>query len=239
MYATLLLHALVVQLLSASQFCHEQPSEAAHSLSLGRPAEGRLQGAVALIDSATARVLPHRHAARCLRFGTARLVHALHEASARVQQLIPHTPPLGVGDLARAQGGPILPYSRSHQSGRDADVGFYAHSPDGRPVVANDLLRFTQRLRTIDGTAMFDVQRNWQLVRALLEAPDIEVQWLFVAPFIVQALLREAERDGAPSSLLSRARALLHQPSDAKLHDDHLHIRIRCNDAERLAGCVD
>jgi len=39
--------------------------------------------------------------------------------------------------------------------------------------------------------------------------------------------------------LLAKAAALLHQPSDAQSHNDHMHLRIYCPRADRLYGCVD
>jgi penicillin-insensitive murein endopeptidase len=235
---TLLLIAMSAAIAEPS-FCDERPDPARTSLSLGHAANGQLLGAVRFIDSPAARILPLRHTARCLWFATSRLVRALHTSAERVRASIPNTPPLGVGDLSRARGGPIPPYSRSHQSGRDADIAFYATDSGGSPVAAVDLFPFSDALVSADGALRFDVERNWQLVAALLADPSIDIEWLFVAPAIAQALFAEAERQGAAAGLLDRAKALLHQPSDAPPHNDHLHLRIRCAPEERRRGCVD
>jgi penicillin-insensitive murein endopeptidase len=160
-------------------------------------------------------------------------------AGALVQGSVPGSPPLGVGDLSRAQGGSIRPYSKSHQSGRDADLAFYAVT-SGKPESLTDLVAFGSDLRAKTGDElMFDVRRNWVLVRGLLEDPEIDVRWLFIAPALARALIEEAQRSHASEALRSRAAATLHQPSDAPLHDNHLHVRIRCSTEERARGCED
>ncbi len=218
-----------------ASFCGERPL-AGPSTSVGRPSRGRVIGAVELFDSAAARVLPRRHATRCLNFGTARLVAALARAGARVQRELPGAPQLGVGNLSRARGGPIRDYSHSHQAGRDVDLAFYQLDGAGSPVAADDLRHFGPDLEG-EGGVRFDVGRNWALVRALLEDSSIDVAWLFVSEPLRQALLAQAKREKAPGPLLARAEQVLHQPSDAPPHDDHLHLRIACTAAERKAGC--
>ena len=220
-------------------FCTDAPTHDSQSASAGRPSHGRLQGAARFLDSEAARIMPLRHAARCIRFATARLVLAIAHTAERVQALIPNSPALGVGDLSRASGGPISPYSRSHQSGRDADLAFYARDVSGAPVAATDLHAYSDKLVSNDGSLHFDVERNWQMVAGLLEDASIHVQWLFVTPAIAHALVAEGERVGAPSALLARATAVLHQPSDARPHNDHMHVRILCEADERRLGCLD
>ena len=209
---------MVLFLVLAASFCAETPTKAP-SRSVGRASKGSLEGGVAITESETLRVLPRRHKARCLNYGTERLVRALERAAAAVGG-----GPLGVGDLSRARGGSIAPLSSSHQSGRDADLAFYAL--DG---ALDDLARLEP--------ARLDVARQWRLVVALLEDPSIEVRWMFVSDDIRSALLAEGRRQRAPKALLERAGAVLHQPSDAPPHDDHLHLRIACSAEETAAGC--
>ncbi len=239
-FAASVLALLVCRGASAEpSFCDDEAATQSLSLSLGRPSQGSLLGAAALVDSPFARVLPERHAARCLNYAAPRLVRALMRAGALVQGRIPGSPPLGVGDLSRAHGGSIRPYSKSHQSGRDADLAFYAMT-SGKPEPLTDLVAFGNDLRAKSSEKLvFDARRNWTLVRGLLEDPEIEVRWLFIAPALAQALLDEAQRQQANEALLSRAAATLHQPSDAPLHDNHLHLRIRCSSEERARGCQD
>jgi penicillin-insensitive murein endopeptidase len=85
----------------------------------------------------------------------------------------------------------------------------------------------------------FDVRRNWALMRALLTDPRIEVQWLFINRDLARLLLDQARRAGEPERLLERAAALMHQPGDAGLHNDHFHLRIFCPPGDRELGCRD
>jgi penicillin-insensitive murein endopeptidase len=205
---------------------------------VGRSSEGKLLGAKALESSEAIRTLPRRHVRRCLNWGTPRLVDALRRAAEAVRQSSPDSPPLGVGDLSKAQGGPIPPYSRSHQSGRDADLAFYQLDEKGQPVPAEDLLSFDARGSADNGKRRFDTHRNWLLVRALLEDPEVDVQWMFISVPLRQALLEEARKRKEPAPLIQRAERVLHQPTDSRPHDDHFHVRIRCTPEERTAGCV-
>lgn len=226
--------ALVAGAASAEpRFCSESPIPA-QAASVGRPSAGALRGAVKLEVGAFLRLLP-RQAQRCIDWGTPRLVAAIERAARAVAQALPSRVPLGVGDLSRARGGPIRSYSRSHQSGRDADLAFFLLDERGRPAAADDLLTLDSSLRgvTTEGAMrFFDVVRNWQLVRALLADPGIHVRWLFLSNPLRAALLDEARREGTPQPLLARAAQVLHQPSDAPPHADHLHLRIACEPDE-------
>ncbi|MFT3843137.1 MAG: penicillin-insensitive murein endopeptidase [Myxococcaceae bacterium] len=221
---------------SAKTFCDEKPSEGP-SRSVGSPAHGQLEGGVPLTESGAVRVLPKRHARRCLSYGTDRLVHAIENAAQAVAKAQPGGAALGVGDIARARGGAILAYTHSHQAGRDADLAFYLLDGAGKPVAAEDLVKLDDDGRA--GELRLDVPRTWALVRALLEDRSIEVRWLFVSQALRSLLLAEGERTHAPKELLERAGEVLHQPADAPPHDDHLHLRIRCTAAEREGGCHD
>lgn len=219
-------------------FCGEQPTSHKQSLSIGRSSEGKILGAKALESSETLRILPRRHERRCLNWGTPRLVAALRRAAERVRQSSPDAPQLGVGDLSKARGGPIRPYSRSHQSGRDADLAFYQLDEQGQPVAAEDLLSFDAQGYADNGKRRFDARRNWLLVRALLQDSEVDVQWMFISRPLRQTLLEEARKQKEPAELLERAERVLHQPTDSRPHDDHFHVRIRCTPEERSAGCV-
>jgi penicillin-insensitive murein endopeptidase len=222
---------------SEPSFCEEAPSPS-RAASHGRPSAGSVDGAVELTSDAAVRVLPRRHVRRCTSWGTPRLIRALSSAGRAVQEAVPASPPLGVGNIGRARGGSLAPYSHSHQAGRDADLAFYR--PDARgPVAADDLEHFDASLRSPDGALRFDVPRNWALVSALLSDERLDVKWLFVSDELKTALLAHARRVKAPAALVAAAREKLHQPSDAPPHDDHFHLRIRCTRQERAGGCVD
>jgi penicillin-insensitive murein endopeptidase len=218
-------------------FCDERPT-AGTPASRGRPAKGRVDGAVELTETTAVRVLPKRHKGRCLSWATPRLIGAIERAGREVQKTYPDSSPLGVGNLGRPRGGSLAPYSHSHQAGRDGDLAFYVLDAQG-PVALEDLERFDAQLRSKDGALRFDVPRNWALVSALLGDESIELKWVFVSNALRDALLAHARRSKAAASLIAAAEKVLHQPSDAPPHDDHFHVRIRCTKDERDDGCVD
>lgn len=216
-------------------YCGETPTKGI-ARSVGKPAAGSIIGAERL-SSEVVDVLPERHAKRCLDWGVPRLLQALDRASRSVIATAAKSPHLRIGDISRAKGGPILAYSHSHQAGRDVDLAFYALESNGEPADVRDLTRFRDD-GTGPGGTRFDARRNWLLVQALLEDPTIDVQWIFVSKGLRSLLLDEARRQKASKSLRERAEEILHQPSDAPPHDDHLHLRIRCTAGERAQGCI-
>lgn len=211
---------LTIGIAAAFGYCDEVPTKRA-STSIGSPSNGRVDGAWKFEDTRFARIMPVRHKARCLSWGTKRLVLAVQRAAKQVGGEFP----LGVGNIGRARGGPIREFSHSHQAGRDMDIAFYV-----RGRASDDLEKAGDD---------FDVERNWRLVRALLEDRSIDVKWMFVSPDVRRALLQEGKRAGAPATVMRKARQVLHQPSDAPPHDDHLHLRIRCTAVETRGGCRD
>lgn len=144
--------AVVALVLAADPtFCEERPSTGAPA-SRGRPSRGSVEGAVSLTEGPAVRVLPKRHRQRCLTWATPRLVGALERAGREVQMAFPGSPALGVGNLGRAKGGSLAPFSSSHQAGRDGDLAFYALDSKG-PVGLEDLEHFDSALVSEDGGA--------------------------------------------------------------------------------------
>lgn len=185
-------------------------------------------------------------------FGTDELVEAVVRAARAVSRLAPGGT-AAVGDLSRRGGGPSVEH-RSHQSGRDVDVFFYAVNAAGRPVAPGSvMLHFDRtgkatRWSPPKGTvapskpvpdARFDARRNWAFVRALLQDPEIEVQWIFMQKDLVARLLQQSIVDGDDPALRARASQIVRQPSDSEVHDDHMHIRLFCDPDDRSMGCSD
>ncbi len=158
-----------------------------------------------------------------------------------------------VGDLSGRSGG-ANDRHRSHESGRDIDIFFYAedrshhpmrpraamihYTPDGRarawsPPVPG--LRIAEPLPH----AVLDAARTWALVRALLVDASVKVQWIFIQQGIAELLLREGRRAGDPAAVLAVAAALFRQPVGAEPHDDHMHVRVFCDPGDRRLGCID
>jgi len=177
-----------------------------------------------------------------IRWGNPRLVDAIMEAAAEVDQARPGGAPLVIADLSARRGGKI-PRHRSHRSGRDLDLLFYVVTPDGRSVKNPGFIHFERDgLAVADkrkGTFLrLDVDRTWLLVRALMSNDEAQVQWLFVARWLEALLIEHAQARGEDDELVWHAENVLRQPGDSSAHDDHIHMRIACTPAEAAAGCA-
>jgi penicillin-insensitive murein endopeptidase len=189
-------------------------------------------------------LIPPTWAARGLSYGTDELVGLIVRAARRVALEQPGAV-LHVADLSPRRGGASA-WHRSHQTGRDADLHFYALDPEGNPAPPPTLMLPFDAAGVSPPSAdgrmpvrVFDVATNWLLTRALLEDPVVEVQFLFVSAPLREKLLEHAVALGEPAELVERARALLVQPGDSLPHDDHLHLRIYCPAGDRALGCFD
>ncbi|MEZ4300701.1 MAG: penicillin-insensitive murein endopeptidase [Polyangiaceae bacterium] len=223
---------------TATLACVGVPSPLAPALggSIGVPHHGRLTGAVPLPRTGDGyRVICHDG----LHFGTPRLVGALSRAAAEVARLRPHGAPLSICDLSGPEGGKLARHV-SHQTGRDADLLFYALTADGRPIEVQ-FVRFGPDglAEPVPGTFVrLDVERQWLLVRSLVTDPDAAVQWMFIAHPIEALLIEYARARGEDPEILWRAEQVMIEPWDSLPHDDHLHLRLACTPEESIAGCL-
>lgn len=138
-----------------------------------------------------------------------------------------------VGDLSREHGGPLYGH-KSHQSGRDADVGFFVTDRDGEPRNTKRLMRFDQHGRARDGSGLvFDDYRNWLLVQLWLKDTRANLEHVFIARHLRRRLLDFARARPAFKPFVREASKFLHQPSNGLPHDDHFHVRIACPERQR------
>jgi penicillin-insensitive murein endopeptidase len=146
-------------------------------------------------------------------YGTAETIAGLLAAVAEVHRLHPGTKPLSVGHISRAGGGWLRPH-KSHQNGRDVDLGFYYsdESPWYRRATEENL----------------DVARTWSLISAMERAAGLE--YVFVDRSLHAVLRTHAERIGEPREFIeymfdgpmpSRGPTIRH----ARGHLTHLHVR--------------
>ncbi len=133
-----------------------------------------------------------------------------------------------VGDLSTKHGGALSGH-RSHQSGRDADVGFYVLDPNGKPVTPEKFLTFSADGKATDGSGYtFDDRRNWLLVQSWVRDKRAGLSHIFVSRGLRQRLLGYAAKQPAFQKHVAEVAALLKQPEDAMPHDDHFHVRVSC-----------
>ena len=222
------------------------------SVSVGSHSKGALLHGVAMPFAGAGYEIHPDWRARNHRYSTDAIVRWLTGVFRDVDRAIPGSTAY-LGDLSGRSGGDAAMH-KSHASGRDIDIFYFASAADGMPLHGLPaMLHFASDGHAIRWSlaaagrpikeplpdAHFDVQRNWALVRALLEKDVIEVQWIFVHRDLVSLLIAEAERDGTPAATVNRARAILHQPTDSQPHDDHMHVRVFCDPGDRVFGCSD
>lgn len=183
----------------------------------------RLQNGVKLPAIGPGYVIPQTWRSRGLSWGTPELVSMIKRAAKYVDQKQPGNV-LFVGDLSYPKGGPSA-WHRSHKTGTDVDLMFFATDGDGEPApTPRDMVKFDDQGVGEDGR-VFDVERNWLLVKALL-ADKARVRAIFVAEHLEELLLDHAAAIGERQALIDRAAFMLLQPSDSAPHDDHFHVRI-------------
>ncbi len=224
--------------IAGSVACVGVPSALApgHEGSLGLPHAGRITNAVPLPREGDGyKVICYSG----LHYGTPRLVGAIQRAAANVARLRPGGTPLPICDLSAPDGGPTARH-RSHQSGRDADLLFYALTADGRPWQVQ-FTRFGADGLSEPSPGSFvrlDVERQWLLVRSLVTDPEASVQWMFVARPIESLLIEYARARGEDPEVIWHAESVMIEPWDSLPHDDHLHLRLACTPDEAVAGCL-
>ena len=159
-------------------------------------------------------------------YGTRRLVDLVRDAVGDVRRDHPKLHTLAIGDLSARRGGKITEH-RSHQSGRDVDVGFFYKR---KPAV------YPQEFAAATA-ANLDRAATWDLLVAFARTADDSdgVQAIFL-DYDVQGLLYDwALERGVDEGYLDR----LFQYPDGKgsgtglvrhepHHDDHFHVRFKC-----------
>ncbi len=206
------------------------------SLSLGDTSDGVLLRSAALPIEGEHHAVLDNVRARNTNFGTEELVSLILHAGRAVQEAHPG-PRLMLGNMS-VKGGGDISWSRSHNSGRDADLAFFVLDARQEPVEAPSLLEFGPDLKASKGRFLFDVARNWSLVKALITHEGSQVQWLFIATWLRDALLEHARAQGEDAEIIERAEKILWQPTDSSPHSDHLHLRIYCPKTDMLEGCI-
>ena len=129
-----------------------------------------------------------------------------------VEARYPGSPRLVVGDISHPGGGRLNRH-RSHQTGRDADLGFYYRQGEVGSFVAT---------RKKD----LDLPRTWALFRALVTETDVDR--IFVDRSLIALLYAHAIAEGEDRDWLngifgrSGGKGIIQHE---RRHKDHLHVR--------------
>lgn len=156
-------------------------------------------------------------------WGTQETIDFVAAAVAQVKAWYPNAPPLRINQISAPEGGFLRPH-KTHQNGRDVDLGFYY--PGGETV------------RTREREKVIDVALTWALVKALAMHGD--VQFILVDQRVSKVLYEHARQAGENGAWLDSlfhagANSLLHH---ARRHRDHFHVRYFNAKAQELGRRV-
>lgn len=185
------------------------------SISVGFADQGRLiNGAFMGEDPAWMLERPN------LAYGTSEAVAALQNAFRAVHKQFPDSAPARLSHIGNQDGGYLRPH-RSHQSGRDADIGFF-YKGDRMPG------RYARRDK------LMDPARNWALLKALITQSDVQV---ILVDRGIQKVLRDwALKNGEDADFVGRVFATGRHAlvQHARRHKDHFHVRFYAPRSQEL-----
>lgn len=197
--------------------------EALGPLSLGTPDSGLLLNPVPMPEGPLWTIRDPDES-----WGTSETMGFIATAITAVERRYPGSPLLLIGDISRPDGGRLNRH-RSHQAGRDVDLGFYyLHGECGEFRVArkNDL----------------DLPRTWALLRALVTETDVERVFLDrrLQAVLYGYALAEGEDRGWLDDIFGRLgdgrrKGIIQHE---RRHKNHLHVRFFSPVAQERARIV-
>ncbi len=190
-------------------------SDAPHiTASVGKPNRGRLINGIRFPQGLGGYKL--RSVNRS--YTTPEVIGGVLAAIFTVKEKYPGTCDLRLGDFSLPRGGRFWPH-KSHQNGRDVDIGMYARNNMELP----GLVRMTPK--TIDAA------KTWTLVESLLRSQNIK--YIFLDIRLQRVLCRYAMKHGVDRDFLVRnfqwasgCRYKSIVRHDGK-HSTHLHVRFK------------
>lgn len=205
--------------------CANQAERDGPSRSLGQVTGGSLHSPCRIAASGPGYVSTNKNG-----FATDETVALLQWASAQMAAQFPGSPPLVIGALSKVDGGYYPPH-KSHQSGRDADIG-YPRTERATPK---------QFLLTTSGN--LDAERLWTVLEALLATGKLGFVFM---DYDLQAALYQGLVDvGYTEAQLGPVFQYPAGPTvprglvrHAAGHADHFHVRFRCPDSDK-PDCVE
>jgi len=153
-------------------------------------------------------------------YGANETITLLLEGFGRFRKKHPEAPMIVVGNLSRKGGGKLDPH-KSHQSGRDVDLG-YMHKAKLQPV--------THMLATDESN--IDVKLTWALIRTFLDTKKVTA--IFI-DYRIQGILYEylkkakvSKRELTRLFQYPRGKGTAAVIKHVSGHHHHMHIRFTC-----------
>ncbi|MGH7899944.1 MAG: penicillin-insensitive murein endopeptidase [Candidatus Binatia bacterium] len=203
---------------SAALWSAQAAPKAGAARAIGAAHGGCLQGAASLPAAGPGFELLHLGRRRY--FGHPALVDYVRRLATAASQK--HLPPLLIGDLSQARGGPTPTDHGSHQTGLDVDVS-YTRPANALVRLLDPAERETLKFPPVVDLETLALTEAWNPgIATLLElaAADTAVDRIFVNPVIKRELCTSNERGTAWLAKLRPWRG----------HHDHFHVRLKCPD---------
>ncbi len=232
MFIAIEIAAVVLAILTAQDPQPSQPGQ-----SIGHPYSGRLKRPVAFPATSPHHITQSSTRRGRIYFGTDYLVRFLSDTVRRLSETMPGGAALSVGNLSLESGGNI-PMSRSHNTGRDVDLGYIVETASGEPAPSY-YHSFRKDGRSTEAPKRFrlDLARNWAVFELMMSSSEAELQYFIVAPYIETILIKWAKANGKDPELIRRAEQVMMLPAWAKLHDNHIHARVLCTPEDWAEKC--
>jgi hypothetical protein len=192
-----------------------------HGQSLGAPWAGRLQHATALPPGDGYYLRRPERA-----YGTQTTIELTEQAIRETLDAFPDEHVLAIGDISIPSGGTISQH-RSHQSGRDIDVGlFYLEKPAGYPAsfihADEDNLDCAATFKLLESfLATTDDDGGVQMVFLDFDVQGILYHWALdngVSEHRLERIFQYPHGRGSSDGIVR------HEPN----HDNHMHVRFKC-----------
>ena len=151
-------------------------------------------------------------------YATPETVNIIEAGVRALRKKFPKAPRLVIGDLSARFGGHLLPHV-SHQSGQDADIGYFVKRQKQRKI--KTLIKVKPR--------QLDVAKTWTFLYGMLKTNLVEA--IFIDYHLQRRLYRYAKSQGVSMEELGRyfsypvwkGKVISH----LKGHDDHMHVRFK------------
>jgi penicillin-insensitive murein endopeptidase len=155
-------------------------------------------------------------------WGTQETIDSIVRSIDKVATDHANTPPLAIGHISAKRGGYLSPH-KSHQSGRDVDLGYY-HSPPKSVFV-----RGTE--------TNLDLERTYALIKTIVS--ETETDLILVDSGIQRLLVRYALAHGEDEAFVDRLFQVQNKHPrpfvrHAHGHANHLHVRFSSVIAQTL-----